>query len=92
MKRLTEHHEKHGKGLLTGEEMRYTTIDMQNFFNNRYARLALLTLGIGALLYLVIWLIASMAGLDNLSPFLIFMLSALGAGLTVYKLFAQRVY
>lgn len=37
-----------------------------------------------------IWLL--IIGLKDFSPFLIFLLSALGAGLVVYKFLSRRVY
>lgn len=64
---------------------------MNDFFSNKYTRLAMLTLGLAVLFYLVIWMIMSIVGVDFLPPFLHFMISILGAGILVAKYFAFRI-
>lgn len=72
--------------------MSYTKRHMQQFLNNRYVRLSLLTLGLGTLFYLIIWLIVGLLGMNDFPHAFIFLLSGLGAGLLVYKVFASRVF
>lgn len=70
----------------------YTSTDMQQFFNNRYVQLAGLTLGLGALFFGVIWLFCLTVGLQDFPVFLQAILAMLGAGIVVYKFFAQRIF
>lgn len=65
---------------------------MQQFFNNRYVRLAGLTLGIAALLFAVIWLFCQMVGLNDFPVALQLTLAFLAAGVLVYKFLSQRVF
>lgn len=65
--------------------------NMQQFLNNRYVQLAGLTLGIGVLLWAVIWLFCTVTGLNDFPIGLQIMLAVLGAGLVVYKFFSQRI-
>jgi hypothetical protein len=83
---------EYGKAFGGLADIGYTTEYMQQFLNNRYVRLTALTVGIGVLFYIIIWLIVWIIGLKDFSPFLIFLLSALGAGLVVYKFLSRRVY
>lgn len=70
----------------------YTTYDMQQLFNNRYTRLALLTAGLSALFFAILWLIAQIIGLKDFPVELEILVSVLGAGVVVYKFFAFRMF
>lgn len=65
---------------------------MQQLFNNRYVRLAGLTLGVAALLFAVIWLFCLIVGLNEFPIGLQVTLALLAAGVLVYKFLAQRVF
>lgn len=65
---------------------------MEQFFNNKYVRLGALTLGIGLLLWGVIWLFSMMAGLKDLPLAFQWVLAFLAAGVLVYKFLANRVF
>ncbi len=65
---------------------------MQQLFNNRYVRLAGLTAGIAALLFVVIWLFCQMTGLSDFPIGLQAVLALLAAGVLVYKFLSQRVF
>lgn len=70
----------------------YTGPYMQQFLNNRYVRLALLTFGIGLVFFLMIWLITVLVPqLKGFPIFLQLSLAFLAAGVLVYKFFSQRV-
>lgn len=58
---------------------------------NRYVRLSLLTLLLAALIYTIIFIVFSLIGLGDFPQFLRITISVLGAGLLVYKFFAQRI-
>lgn len=64
---------------------------MQEFFTNHYVRLLLLTLILSLLFYIIISLFIGAVGIEGFSNFLRVMISVLGAGLLVYKFFADRV-
>lgn len=61
-------------------------------FSNRHVRLILLTLGLGLLLWAVIWSILSVVGLRDFPVGLQVALAFLGSGLLVYKVFSNRVF
>lgn len=65
---------------------------MQAFLSNRYVQLALLTLGLGSLFFLIIWLIFTLIGLDDAPMSLVAVASYLGAGALVAKFFADRIF
>ena len=62
------------------------------FFHNRYAQLAVLTLGIGLVFWVLLWLILMALGVDGFPVFLQVAASFLGAGVLVAKVFAGRVF
>ena len=61
------------------------------FFNNRYVRLALLTLGLGLLFWVLFWLMLHALGLSDFPVALQLAVAFLGAGFLVAKYFAARV-
>ena len=65
---------------------------MQSFFSNRYTQLALLTLGLGTLIFLVLWLIFSLIGLTDVPLGIVAVASYLGAGVLVARVFAGRIF
>lgn len=65
---------------------------MQQFFSNRYVQLALLTLGLGTLFFIVIWLIFGLIGLNDAPLGLVAAAAYLGAGVLVAKFFASRIF
>lgn len=65
---------------------------MQAFLSNRYVQLALLTLGLGSLFFLVIWLIFTLIGLNDAPMGLVAVGAYLGAGALVAKFFADRIF
>lgn len=65
---------------------------MQQLFSNRYVQLALLTLGLGTLFFLVIWLIFGLIGLNDAPLSLVALSAYLGSGVLVAKFFAARIY
>ena len=65
---------------------------MQQFLNNRYTKLAGLTIGLSILLYLVIWVFFKIIKLDDFPVFLQAILAVLGAGTVVYKFLFQRIF
>ena len=70
----------------------YTRLYMQQFLNNRYVRLTLLTLGIGLVFFLVIWLLTTLIPqLKGFPLFLQISLAFLASGVLVYKFLSQRV-
>lgn len=64
---------------------------MNDFFANRYTKLALLTLAVALLLYLLQMIIFMVLPLD-LPQFLRILLALLAAGYLVYKFFSERVF
>lgn len=64
---------------------------MQQFFNNRYVQLTGLTIGLSLVFFLLIWFVAQMIGLQDFPVMLEVMLSVLGAGILVYKVFSERI-
>lgn len=64
---------------------------MQQFFNNRYVQLTGLTIVVGTLFFLMIWLVSSVIGLDQFPVALQAVLAFLAAGIVVYKFFSQRI-
>lgn len=64
---------------------------MNEFLSNRYVRLGLLTLLVAALIYTLLFILFKFVGLDSFPQFLRITISLLGAGLLVYKFFAQRI-
>lgn len=65
---------------------------MQSFFSNRYTQLALLTLGIGSLFFLILWLVFTLLGFHDAPLGLVAIASYLGAGVLVSKFFAGRIF
>lgn len=65
---------------------------MQSFFSNRYTQLALLTLGLGTLFFLILWLVLTLLGLRDTPVTLLAVASYLGASVLVTKLFANRIF
>lgn len=59
-------------------------------FENRYVKLALLTVGLAAIIYIVVYLIFMALGLALPVELQIFV-SILAAGYVVYQYFAQRI-
>lgn len=70
---------------------RYTGRAMQQFFNNRYVRMAGLTLGLALMFYVIIWLVFSIVGLKDFPQGIQVMFALLAAGLVVYKFLAGRI-
>lgn len=70
---------------------RYTKSQM-NFFENRYTQLALLTLGLSLLFWVLIWLVLRGVGVNDFPVGLQIAVSFLGAGLVVYKFFSNRIF
>lgn len=70
----------------------YTSHTMQQLFNNRYVQLAGLTLGLAALFFAIIWLVATTLGLKDFPVEVELLLAVLGAGIIVYKFFASKVF
>lgn len=62
------------------------------FMQNRYVRLTALTILIGVMFWVIIWITLMLAGLNDFPVFLQMAISFLGAGLLVYKFFAPRVF
>ena len=62
------------------------------FLNNRYVQLGLLTLGLGLLFWAIFWLILRALGLGDFPMMLQVSVAFLGAGLLVYKFFANRIF
>jgi hypothetical protein len=65
---------------------------MQQFFNNKYVQLAGLTIGIGLLFFVILWLAASLFGMNEFPIALEALLALLAAGAVVYKFFSQRIF
>jgi hypothetical protein len=63
-----------------------------NFLDNRYTRLALLTLGLGLLLWAIFWFVLSALGIRGFPVTLQLIAAFLGAGLVVYRYLSQRVF
>lgn len=66
--------------------------DMQQFFSNRYVQLAMLTLGLGTLFFLILWMIFVLIGFNDAPLGLLAVGSYLGAGALVAKFLAGRVF
>lgn len=62
------------------------------FFSNRYVQLAMLTLGIGLLLWAIFWLLLRVLGLSDFPVMLQLAVAFLGAGLLVSKYLSGRVF
>lgn len=62
------------------------------FLSNRYVQLGLLTLGLGLLFWAVFWLVLGALGLSDFPVMLQVSVAFLGAGLLVYKFFANRIF
>lgn len=69
----------------------YTVGYMQQFFNNRYVRLAGLTIGLAVLFFVIIRLVANSIGLQDFPVSLELVLAAFGAGLIVYRFFSRYI-
>ena len=67
-------------------------IRMNEFLGNRYVRLGLLTLGIGLLFWMIIWVVLRAVGLDDFPVGLQLAVAFLGAGLLVAQILARRVF
>lgn len=65
---------------------------MQQFFQNRYTQLTLLTLGLGSLFFLILWLIFTLIGIPDVPLSLLAAAAFLGAGVLVAKFFANRIF
>lgn len=65
---------------------------MQQLFSNRYVQLAVLTLGLGLLFFLVLWLIFTLIGFKDAPLGMVALASFLGAGVLVAKVFASRIF
>lgn len=65
---------------------------MGKFFENRYARLGALMLGVAVLIYSLIWLVLVIFNVRDFPQLIQLSLSVLGAGLLVYKFLSQRVF
>ncbi len=65
---------------------------MHQFFQNRYTQLALLTLGLGTLFFLILWLIFTLIGLNDAPLGLVAVASFLGSGVLVSKYLAGRIF
>lgn len=61
-------------------------------FNNRYVQLALLTLGIGLLLWALFWLGLRALGLSDFPVMLQLAVAFLGSGLLVSRFFSNRIF
>jgi hypothetical protein len=61
-------------------------------FENRYVQLTLLTVGIGLLLWAIVWLVLMVIGIEDFPAFLQFALAFLAAGLLVTKFFSGRIF
>lgn len=62
------------------------------FFNNRYVQLSLLTLVIGLLIWALLSLILFTLKLEDFPLVLQLAIAFLGAGLLVYRFFANRIF
>jgi uncharacterized membrane protein len=62
------------------------------FLENRYVQLALLTLGIGLVLWILFWLVLRALGLQDFPVMLQVTASFLAAGLLVARYLARRVF
>lgn len=62
------------------------------YLGNRYVRLALLTVGLGLLFWILFWLILKALGISDFPVTLQLAVAFLGAGLLVAKFFAARVF
>lgn len=65
---------------------------MQQFFSNRYVQLALLTIGLGSLFWLILWLIFTLIGINDAPTGIVAAASYLGSGALVAKVFADRIF
>ncbi len=65
---------------------------MNDFFGNRYVQLTMLTLGLGLVFWVIIWLILFTIGMHDFPVMLEVAVSFLGAGLLVSKFFAGRIF
>lgn len=63
-----------------------------DFLTNRYAQLALLTLGLGLLFWAMIWVILLAVGIREFPVGLQLAVAFLGAGLIVTKFFSNRIF
>lgn len=62
----------------------------EGMLQNRYVKLTLLTIGLAAIFYIVLYLLFMMLGL-NLPAGLQLMVAVLAAGYIVYQYFSQRI-
>lgn len=62
------------------------------FLNNRYAQLALLTVGLGLVFWAVFWLILLGLGVRGFPVMLQLAVAFLGSGIIVAKFLAGRVF
>jgi len=65
---------------------------MQQFLSNRYTQLTLLTLGLGTLFFLILWLVFTLIGLHDAPLGLVAVACYLGSGALVAKFFADRIF
>lgn len=63
-----------------------------NFLDNRYTRLALLTVGLGLLLWALFWFVLMALGVQGFPVGLQIAAAFLGAGLLVYRFLSHRVF
>ncbi len=74
------------------QEFSYTRTIMQQFFNNRYMRLAALWLGLATLLYLVEWVIFLTVGMTDFPQLFQVGLALMVSGVLVSRVFSGRIF
>lgn len=67
-------------------------MSVMEFFSNRYVQLALLTLGLGLVFWILFWLVLRALGLHTFPVILQVLAAFLGAGLFVAKFFSNRIF
>lgn len=60
-------------------------------FSNRYLRLTLLWVALSTLLYLILWLILSVMGVEDFPISMQIFLVGLAAGYLIYRFFADHI-
>ena len=63
-----------------------------NYLDNRYVRLAVLTIGLGLIFWFMLWFVLQMTGVRDFPVLLQAAAAFLGAGVLVAKIFASRVF
>ncbi|MFZ1812686.1 MAG: hypothetical protein WAU02_04210 [Candidatus Saccharimonadales bacterium] len=64
---------------------------MNQFMNNRYVQIGGLTLGLAILIYMVLWIIITVANLGEVPPFITVVISLGIATWLVWKFYAWRI-